>query len=48
MIGPGVSTQEIDRLVYETTTRMGGIPAPLNYEGYPKTGGTQKYSHKGY
>ena len=37
MIGPGVSTQEIDRLVYETTTRMGGIPAPLNYEGYPKS-----------
>ena len=34
-IGPGMPTSEIDRIVYETTTRMGGIPAPLNYEGYP-------------
>lgn len=37
MIGPGVSTQQIDDLVYEVTTRMGGIPAPLNYEGFPKS-----------
>lgn len=37
MIGPGVSTEEIDRLVYDVTTRMGGIPAPLNYEGFPKS-----------
>ena len=37
MIGPGVSTQEIDSLVYEITTKMGAIPAPLNYEGYPKS-----------
>lgn len=33
----GMSTEEIDRIVYETTTRMGGIPAPLNYEGFPKS-----------
>lgn len=37
MIGPGVSTQEIDDLVYSVTTRMGGIPAPLNYDGFPKS-----------
>jgi len=37
MIGPGVSTQDIDDLVHEMTVRMGGIPAPLNYEGFPKS-----------
>ena len=37
MIGPGVTTQEIDDLVYKITTEMGGIPAPLNYEGFPKS-----------
>ena len=37
MIGPGVSTEEIDQLVYNVTTRMGGIPAPLNYDGFPKS-----------
>ncbi|MBE5920554.1 MAG: methionyl aminopeptidase [Pseudobutyrivibrio ruminis] len=31
----GMPTSEIDRIVYETTTKMGGIPAPLNYEGFP-------------
>lgn len=37
MIGPGISTEEIDRLVHDMTIRMGGIPAPLNYEGFPKS-----------
>lgn len=37
MIGPGISTEEIDKLVYDMTVRMGGIPAPLNYEGFPKS-----------
>ena len=36
-IGEGMSTEEIDRLVYTKTTEMGGIPAPLNYEGFPKS-----------
>lgn len=36
-IHAGMSTEEIDRMVYEKTTEMGGIPAPLNYEGYPKS-----------
>lgn len=36
-IYPGMCTEEIDRLVYERTTAMGGIPAPLNYQGFPKS-----------
>lgn len=31
----GMNTAEIDRIVYQMTTEMGGIPAPLNYEGFP-------------
>lgn len=34
-IHEGMSTAEIDKIVYDMTTSMGGIPAPLNYEGYP-------------
>ena len=34
-IHAGMSTAEIDKIVYDMTTSMGGIPAPLNYEGYP-------------
>ena len=34
-IHAGMSTAEIDKIVYDMTTKMGGIPAPLNYEGYP-------------
>lgn len=37
MIGPGVSTQEIDDVVSRVTKDMGAIAAPLNYEGYPKS-----------
>ena len=37
MIGPGVSTEEIDKLVYDMTIEKGGIPAPLNYDGFPKS-----------
>ncbi len=36
-IKAGVTTEEIDRWVYEQTTQRGGIPAPLNYEGFPKS-----------
>ena len=36
-IHAGMSTQEIDDIVYNTTTKMGGIPADLNYEGFPKS-----------
>lgn len=36
-IRAGMSTEEIDRLVYDYTTSHGAIPAPLNYEGFPKS-----------
>ena len=36
-IKAGISTAEIDRWVYDITTRMGGITAPLNYQGFPKS-----------
>ena len=36
-ICPGISTEEIDRWVYEQTAQAGAIPAPLNYEGFPKS-----------
>ncbi|MBO4458744.1 MAG: methionyl aminopeptidase [Butyrivibrio sp.] len=36
-IHAGMTTQEIDDIVYNTTTKMGGIPADLNYEGFPKS-----------
>lgn len=36
-IRPGMSTLEIDKIVYDYTTKHGGVPAPLNYEGFPKS-----------
>lgn len=33
-IHAGMSTAEIDKLVYDFTTEHGGVPAPLNYEGF--------------
>lgn len=36
-IKAGISTEQVDRWVYDETTSRGGIPAPLNYEGYPKS-----------
>ncbi len=33
----GMSTHEINDLVHEYTISHGGIPAPLNYEGFPKS-----------
>jgi methionyl aminopeptidase len=33
----GVTTGEIDRLIHEYTLEHGHIPAPLNYQGYPKS-----------
>lgn len=36
-IGAGVTTEQVDRWVYEETTRRGGIPAPLNFQGFPKS-----------
>lgn len=36
-IKAGMSTAEIDRLVHDFTIAQGAIPAPLNYEGFPKS-----------
>lgn len=36
-IHAGMSTLEIDKLVYDYTTAHGGIPAPLHYEGFPNS-----------
>lgn len=36
-IHEGMSTEEIDQLVYTYTVAHGAIPAPLNYEGFPKS-----------
>ncbi len=36
-IRAGMSTLEIDRLVEEKTRELGGVPAPLGYEGFPKS-----------
>lgn len=36
-IRPGMSTQEIDDIVVDVTRKMGGIAAPLNYDGFPKS-----------
>ncbi|CAK7020605.1 MAG: Methionine aminopeptidase [Paraeggerthella hongkongensis] len=36
-IGPGVTTAEVDRWVHDFTVEHGGVPADLNYEGYPKS-----------
>lgn len=36
-IREGMTTEEINRMVHEETVRMGGIPAPLHFDGYPKS-----------
>lgn len=36
-IKAGITTEEIDQCVYDITTKHGAIPAPLNYEGFPKS-----------
>ncbi|MBN7773620.1 methionyl aminopeptidase [Clostridium aminobutyricum] len=33
----GLTTEEIDQLVYQKTTELGGIPAQLGYHGFPKS-----------
>ena len=36
-IRAGISTQQIDDWVHSETVRRGGTPAPLGYEGFPKS-----------
>ncbi|OVA02997.1 Peptidase M24 [Macleaya cordata] len=37
VIQPGVTTDEIDRVVHEATIAAGGYPSPLNYHFFPKS-----------
>lgn len=36
-IKAGMSTADIDKLVHDFTISQGAIPAPLNYDGFPKS-----------
>lgn len=36
-IRPGVTTDEIDKVVHEATISAGGYPSPLNYHFFPKS-----------
>ena len=36
-IKAGMTTEEIDKLAYDYTISKGGIPADLNYDGFPKS-----------
>lgn len=36
-IKAGITTEEIDRWVYEQTVKRHAVPAPLHYEGFPKS-----------
>lgn len=33
----GITTEEIDRLIYQKTIGLGGIPAQLGYQGFSKS-----------
>ncbi len=37
VVAPGVTTDEIDRVVHDLSIEAGGYPSPLNYRGYPKS-----------
>ncbi|KAF0928818.1 hypothetical protein E2562_010686 [Oryza meyeriana var. granulata] len=37
IIKPGITTDEIDRVVHEETIARGGYPSPLNYHFFPKS-----------
>lgn len=36
-INPGISTEKINQLCHDFITRNGAYPAPLNYQGFPKS-----------
>ncbi len=37
MLKPGISTDDINDFVHQYTIDHGGVPAPLNYHGFPKS-----------
>ncbi|MBE8221340.1 MAG: type I methionyl aminopeptidase [Bdellovibrionales bacterium] len=36
-VKPGITTNELDKLAYDYTLSKGATPAPLNYNGFPKS-----------
>jgi methionyl aminopeptidase len=36
-VGPGVTTDELDRVAHEACIERGAYPSPLGYRGYPKS-----------
>ena len=36
-IRAGITTEDINTIVHNKTIELGGIPAPLNYQGFPKS-----------
>lgn len=36
-VKPGITTDEIDKIVHEESIKRGGYPSPLNYFNYPKS-----------
>ena len=36
-VGPGVTTDELDRIAHDTCIELGGYPSPLNYGSFPKS-----------
>jgi len=37
IVRPGITTDEIDKIVHEETIKRGAYPSPLNYYGFPKS-----------
>lgn len=37
VVKEGMTTEEINHIVYQMTVERGGVPAPLDFEGYPKS-----------
>lgn len=36
-VQPGITTEELDRIIHDYTLAHGAVPGPLNYRGYPKS-----------
>lgn len=36
-IQAGITTEDINQLIFEKTIELGGVPAPLGFEGFPKS-----------
>ncbi len=36
-VGPGVTTDELDKICHQACIKRGAYPSPLNYQGFPKS-----------